>query len=113
MSVPLVSIRGLSKHYVRGDQLIPVLVDLDLDVDEGDFVALMGPSGSGKSTLLNLVAGIDKPSSGTIEAKWLAASCPTFEDVVQAPYGKKISHSLMPPGYIASMPGDGCEVWFS
>jgi putative ABC transport system ATP-binding protein len=62
-----VSIRGLSKHYVRGDQLIPVLVDLDLDVDEGDFVALMGPSGSGKSTLLNLVAGIDKPSSGTIE----------------------------------------------
>jgi putative ABC transport system ATP-binding protein len=62
-----VSIRGLSKHYVRGDQQIPVLVDLDLDVDEGDFVALMGPSGSGKSTLLNLVAGIDKPSSGTIE----------------------------------------------
>ena len=62
----LVSIRGLSKHYVRGDQLIPVLVDIDLDVDSGDFVALMGPSGSGKSTLLNLVAGIDKPSAGTI-----------------------------------------------
>jgi len=64
---PLVSIRGLSKHYVRGGQVIPVLVGLDLDVAEGDFVALMGPSGSGKSTLLNLVAGIDKPSSGTIE----------------------------------------------
>jgi len=63
---PLVSIRGLSKHYVRGDQVIPVLVELDLDVAEGDFVALMGPSGSGKSTLLNLVAGIDKPSSGEI-----------------------------------------------
>ena len=62
----LVSIRGLSKHYVRGGQVIPVLVDLDLDVREGDFVALMGPSGSGKSTLLNLVAGIDKPSSGRI-----------------------------------------------
>ena len=60
------SIRGLSKHYVRGGQVIPVLVDLDLDVSEGDFVALMGPSGSGKSTLLNLVAGIDKPSSGRI-----------------------------------------------
>jgi len=64
--LPLVSIRGLSKHYVRGGQEIPVLVDLDLDVAEGDFVALMGPSGSGKSTLLNLVAGIDKPSSGQI-----------------------------------------------
>jgi putative ABC transport system ATP-binding protein len=67
VTAPLVSIRGLSKHYVRGGQVIPVLVDLDLDVAEGDFVALMGPSGSGKSTLLNLVAGIDKPSSGTIE----------------------------------------------
>ena len=66
MTPPLVSIRGLSKHYVRGDQVIPVLVELDLDVAEGDFVALMGPSGSGKSTLLNLVAGIDKPSSGEI-----------------------------------------------
>ena len=63
---PLVSIRRLSKHYVRGDQLIPVLVDLDLDIGEGEFVALMGPSGSGKSTLLNLIAGIDKPSSGRI-----------------------------------------------
>jgi putative ABC transport system ATP-binding protein len=61
-----VSVRALSKFYVRGDQVIPVLVDLDLDVAEGDYVALMGPSGSGKSTLLNLVAGIDKPSSGTI-----------------------------------------------
>jgi len=66
VTAPLVSIRGLSKHYVRGGQVIPVLVDLDLDVAAGDFVALMGPSGSGKSTLLNLVAGIDKPSSGTI-----------------------------------------------
>jgi len=67
VTTPLVSIRGLSKHYVRGDQVIPVLVDLDLDVAAGDFVALMGPSGSGKSTLLNLVAGIDKPSSGEIK----------------------------------------------
>jgi putative ABC transport system ATP-binding protein len=65
-AAPLVSIRSLSKYYVRGDQVIPVLVDLDLDVAAGDFVALMGPSGSGKSTLLNLVAGIDKPSSGTV-----------------------------------------------
>ena len=65
-TAPLVAIRGLSKHYVRGEQLIPVLVDIDLDIAEGDYVALMGPSGSGKSTLLNLIAGIDKPSAGEI-----------------------------------------------
>ena len=63
---PLVAIRDVSKYYVRGDQVIPVLVDIDLDVQAGDYVALMGPSGSGKSTLLNLIAGIDKPSSGEI-----------------------------------------------
>ncbi len=65
---PLVSIRDLSKYYVRGDQVIPVLVGIDLDVSAGDYVALMGPSGSGKSTLLNMIAGIDKPSSGEIRA---------------------------------------------
>ncbi len=62
----LVEIRELTKYYQRGDQIIPVLVDINLDVYVGDYVALMGPSGSGKSTLLNLIAGIDKPSSGTI-----------------------------------------------
>ena len=64
---PLIRISHLSKGYVRGGQAIPVLLDIDLDVAPGEFVALMGPSGSGKSTLLNLIAGIDKPSSGTIE----------------------------------------------
>ena len=63
---PVVSIRQLFKVYARGDQLIPVLVGIDLDVRAGDFIALMGPSGSGKSTLLNLIAGIDKPSAGEI-----------------------------------------------
>jgi putative ABC transport system ATP-binding protein len=62
----LVAIRGLSKHYVRGEQVIPVLAGIDLDIAEGEYVALMGPSGSGKSTLLNLIAGIDKPSAGEI-----------------------------------------------
>ena len=57
---------NLTKYYVRGEQVIPVLVDINLDVDAGDYVALMGPSGSGKSTLLNLIAGIDKPTSGEI-----------------------------------------------
>jgi putative ABC transport system ATP-binding protein len=62
----LVAVRSLSKYYTRGDQIIPVLVDINLDVGVADYIALMGPSGSGKSTLLNLIAGIDKPSSGQI-----------------------------------------------
>jgi putative ABC transport system ATP-binding protein len=64
---PLIAIRHLSKGYVRGGQAIPVLLDIELDVAAGEFIALMGPSGSGKSTLLNLIAGIDQPSAGTIE----------------------------------------------
>ena len=64
---PVIRIRGLSKSYQRGEQFIPVLEGLDLDVNQAEFIALMGPSGSGKSTLLNLIAGIDKPSAGTIE----------------------------------------------
>ena len=66
-AAPLIRIRDLSKAYQRGGQDIPVLVHIQLDVAAGEFVALMGPSGSGKSTLLNLIAGIDQPSSGTIE----------------------------------------------
>jgi putative ABC transport system ATP-binding protein len=64
---PLIRIRELVKTYRRGEQDVPVLLGLDLDVAAGDFIALMGPSGSGKSTLLNLIAGIDKATSGTIE----------------------------------------------
>ena len=63
----LIRIHDLSKAYQRGEQRIPVLEGVNLDVAAGEFVALMGPSGSGKSTLLNLIAGIDKPSSGRIE----------------------------------------------
>ena len=63
---PFIAIRHLSKAYLRGGQAIPVLLDIQLDVAQGEFIALMGPSGSGKSTLLNLIAGIDKPSAGTI-----------------------------------------------
>ena len=66
MAEPIVQIRNLSKSYRRGDQLVPVLTDINLEVAAGDFVALMGPSGSGKSTLLNLIAGIDKPSGGSL-----------------------------------------------
>jgi putative ABC transport system ATP-binding protein len=66
MAEPIVQIRNLSKAYRRGDQLVPVLTDINLEVAAGDFIALMGPSGSGKSTLLNLIAGIDKPSGGSL-----------------------------------------------
>jgi putative ABC transport system ATP-binding protein len=65
-TTPLVEIKNLAKTYQRGDQDVPVLMDLTLDIPRGDFIALMGPSGSGKSTLLNLIAGIDKPSSGLL-----------------------------------------------
>ncbi len=63
---PIVEIRNLFKSYRRGNQIIPVLRDITLDIAEGEFMALMGPSGSGKTTLLNLIAGIDKADSGII-----------------------------------------------
>ncbi len=65
-AAPIVQIRGLSKAYRRGGQIVPVLTDINLDVEAGEFIALMGPSGSGKSTLLNLIAGIDKPDGGSL-----------------------------------------------
>lgn len=63
---PIVQIRNLTKSYQRGSQNIPVLTDIDFDIADGEFLALMGPSGSGKSTLLNLIAGIDKADTGKI-----------------------------------------------
>ena len=63
----LVSIRNVTKTYQRGPEKVQVLHGIDLDIEQGDFVALMGPSGSGKTTLLNLIGGLDTPSSGSIE----------------------------------------------
>jgi putative ABC transport system ATP-binding protein len=62
----LIALRGLGKSYERGGERLKILSDLDLDVPTGSFEALMGPSGSGKSTLLNLIAGLDRPTAGTI-----------------------------------------------
>ena len=84
----LIEIRDLSKVYQRGKQKLEVLHHIDLDVEQGDFLALMGPSGSGKTTLLNLIGGLDLPSGGSISvggrridelgatalAKWRAAT---------------------------------------
>ncbi|HET6572169.1 MAG TPA: ABC transporter ATP-binding protein [Fimbriiglobus sp.] len=62
----IVEVRSLYKSFTRGAERIDVLMDLNLDVREGEFVTLMGPSGSGKTTLLNLIAGLDSPTEGTI-----------------------------------------------
>jgi putative ABC transport system ATP-binding protein len=62
----LIEIRDLSKVYERGKQKVEVLHHINLNIAEGDFLALMGPSGSGKTTLLNLVGGLDSPTGGSI-----------------------------------------------
>ena len=62
----LVEIRNLSKVYERGKQRVEVLHHVNLDIEQGDFVALMGPSGSGKTTLLNLIGGLDSPTEGML-----------------------------------------------
>jgi putative ABC transport system ATP-binding protein len=66
MTETLVEMRGVEKVFRRGAEEVHVLHALDLDIPRGDFLALMGPSGSGKSTLLNLLAGLDRPTAGTI-----------------------------------------------
>ena len=86
---PHIICQGISKTYRRGSNIIQPLEHLDLEVPEGEFLALMGPSGSGKTTLLNLLAGIDRPSSGELSiggknlvtmsrgelAKWRSRHC--------------------------------------
>ena len=64
---PLVSVFDVTKTFRRGSEDIPVLSHLNLEIKEGEFLALMGPSGSGKSTLLNLIGGLDRPTAGNIE----------------------------------------------
>lgn len=63
----LVTVRDVDKIFKRGSEEIHVLGGLDLEIPEGEFLALMGPSGSGKSTLLNLIGGLDRPSQGAVE----------------------------------------------
>ena len=66
MANPLVTVRNLHKVFNRGGQRIDVLQGVNLEIPDGDFLALMGPSGSGKTTLLNLMGGLDTPSEGSI-----------------------------------------------
>ena len=62
----IVSLRNVVKTYTRGSQAVEVLHHLNIEIAQGDFVALMGPSGSGKTTLLNLIGGLDRPTSGEV-----------------------------------------------
>jgi putative ABC transport system ATP-binding protein len=91
-AAPLIELRHLSKSYQRGEQVVPVLTDINLDIGRGDFVALMGPSGSGKSTLLNLVAGIDKPDAGRISI--------AGEDITQLGEGELAAWRAASVGFI-------------
>ena len=68
MSDELVArLHGVEKYFIKGNQKVQVLADLELEIKQGDFLALMGPSGSGKSTLLNLLGGLDRPTAGSVE----------------------------------------------
>lgn len=61
----IVSMKGIYKNYFRGKTEVPVLRDINLQVAQGEYLAIMGPSGSGKTTLMNLLGCLDKPTSGT------------------------------------------------
>ncbi len=63
----LVQVNGVHKYFTRGSERIDVLKGVNLQIPQGEFVALMGPSGSGKTTLLNLMGGLDSPSGGSVE----------------------------------------------
>jgi len=70
----LIECRDLSRIYRKGEAVIKPLDGLDLDIDAGSFIALMGPSGSGKTTLLNLIAGIDRPTAGSLRVDGIELS---------------------------------------
>jgi putative ABC transport system ATP-binding protein len=91
----LVQIRRVTKQFRKGDEVITPLQEVHLDIEQGDFVSLMGASGSGKSTLLNAVAGIDRPSSGEIFVNG--------EDITKLSRGRLADWRAANIGYIFQM----------
>lgn len=81
-SNPLIHVRALTKTYWNGDVPIPAVSGVNLDIDEGSFIALMGSSGSGKSTLMNLLAFLDAPTSGTY--RFAGENIETFDEDYRA-----------------------------
>jgi putative ABC transport system ATP-binding protein len=74
MSQPVIEFRRVTKSYFREEQEVPVLRDFSLSIPPGRFLAIMGPSGSGKTTILNLIAGLDRPTQGTVRAAGVEVS---------------------------------------
>ena len=74
MSQPVIEFQRVTKSYFREEQEVPVLRDFNLSIPPGKFLAIMGPSGSGKTTILNLIAGLDRPTHGTVRAAGLEVS---------------------------------------
>ena len=105
----IVEVRDLYKSFTRGTETIEVLMDLNLDVTEGEFLALMGPSGSGKTTLLNLIAGLDSPTAGTIRVgdaellrSWLVGDAALPESNARLYYGTVLERMEAPGGLAMS-----------
>ena len=71
----LVELRNVSKSFTKGDETITPVDDVDLDIEAGEFVSLMGPSGTGKSTLLNLISGIDRIREESPSTEQISQAC--------------------------------------
>ncbi len=83
MSQPVIEFQRVTKSYFREQQEVPVLRDFNLSIPSGKFLAVMGPSGSGKTTILNLIAGLDRPTQGTVRAAGIEVSQQRESDLAQ------------------------------
>jgi putative ABC transport system ATP-binding protein len=79
----LIQARGVGRSYVAGKAAVPALNGVDLEIQKGEFVALVGPSGSGKSTLLNVIGGLDRPTQGTITVEGLSIGAASDTDLTR------------------------------